>query len=310
MAGQGYRVPTERENNILAETNTAAARLEELRALMEAIPTPRSITVTASGNGLQYSDSRENHAYGGTVGGAVAQAAMAFVGGGTAVGPGTSKSDSIPVWLSAGEEVIQDPYESRNRGLLQSINAGDDPRSWLASMMGWGSLVPASYEGYSGYSSTGGSAAEPQVVQIELTTSGGAEKFVDIRINGALKVQERERHMTLVSGRSRYRKDQRAGPHRLQPCGPSPGCRGRSLFLSRFAFWIRDDREYARNPHRHMGTKFSIHDETNRAALLQELHALVDAIPKSEFDPCLHNASCSRIHYARHPGEGAATWTF
>lgn len=61
-------------------------------------------------------------AYGGTVGMMGAAAGMA--GGGTVRGPGTSKSDSIFAMLSAGEEVIQEPYASMHRDLLKDINAG------------------------------------------------------------------------------------------------------------------------------------------------------------------------------------------
>ena len=45
-------------------------------------------------------------------------------GGGTVHGPGTSKSDSVPMMLSDDEEVIQEPYASQNRALLKAINSG------------------------------------------------------------------------------------------------------------------------------------------------------------------------------------------
>jgi TP901 family phage tail tape measure protein len=47
--------------------------------------------------------------------------------GGTVTGAGTSKSDSNLEWLSIGEEVIQEPYASRNRAMLKAINSGREP---------------------------------------------------------------------------------------------------------------------------------------------------------------------------------------
>lgn len=79
-------------------------------------------------------------ANGGTVGFATGGTIPAFAGGGsvpglngglwdgTVFGAGTSKSDSILVRLSRGEEVIQEPYASRHRGLLKRINQGLDPQ--------------------------------------------------------------------------------------------------------------------------------------------------------------------------------------
>lgn len=58
----------------------------------------------------------DGKAYGGTITG--------YAGGGTAYGPGTSKSDSILTRLSVGEEVVQQPYASQYRGALKSINSG------------------------------------------------------------------------------------------------------------------------------------------------------------------------------------------
>lgn len=57
-----------------------------------------------------------------------------FAGGGTVHGPGTSKSDSVPVMASVGEEIIQEPYASLNRKLLKEINAGRvTPQSFYAA---------------------------------------------------------------------------------------------------------------------------------------------------------------------------------
>lgn len=47
-----------------------------------------------------------------------------FASGGTVRGPGTSKSDSVPIMASVGEEIIQEPYASQYRDVLKRINAG------------------------------------------------------------------------------------------------------------------------------------------------------------------------------------------
>lgn len=67
-------------------------------------------------------------AQGGTIPGYANGDTVGFGGGvrqGTVWGVGTSKSDSINVNLSRGEEVIQEPYASRERPLLKAINRGD-----------------------------------------------------------------------------------------------------------------------------------------------------------------------------------------
>lgn len=57
--------------------------------------------------------------------------------GGTITGPGTSKSDSVLMWGSAGEEVIQEPQASKHRALLKAINAGID------GFAGGGTVLPS-----------------------------------------------------------------------------------------------------------------------------------------------------------------------
>lgn len=44
--------------------------------------------------------------------------------GGTIIGPGTGTSDSVPIWASNGEEVINAKQSAKHRGLLKVINAG------------------------------------------------------------------------------------------------------------------------------------------------------------------------------------------
>lgn len=52
---------------------------------------------------------------------------QAFAAGGRVSGPGTSRSDSIPAWLSDGEHVINADAARKNRPLLEAINAGRTP---------------------------------------------------------------------------------------------------------------------------------------------------------------------------------------
>lgn len=99
-----------------------------------------SITVRANMpdlNGAASGGGRPGIAQGGTVGyaqgGTILSAApgrtILGVGGGvasgTVFGQGTSKSDSVLVRLSRGEEVIQEPHASQSRDLLKAINRGD-----------------------------------------------------------------------------------------------------------------------------------------------------------------------------------------
>jgi trimeric autotransporter adhesin len=44
--------------------------------------------------------------------------------GGTVFGPGTGTSDSVPIWASRGEEVINAKQSAKHRPLLKAINAG------------------------------------------------------------------------------------------------------------------------------------------------------------------------------------------
>ncbi|KQS64511.1 hypothetical protein ASG39_11185 [Rhizobium sp. Leaf371] len=53
---------------------------------------------------------------------------QAFARGGRVRGPGTSRSDSVPAWLSDGEHVVNAKAAGQNRELLESINSGRRPR--------------------------------------------------------------------------------------------------------------------------------------------------------------------------------------
>ncbi|WP_440408711.1 D-alanyl-D-alanine carboxypeptidase family protein [Neorhizobium petrolearium] len=59
--------------------------------------------------------------------------------GGDVRGPGTSRSDSIPAYLSAGEYVVNADATRKNRAALEAINSGKAP-SLTPSAMGKGSI--------------------------------------------------------------------------------------------------------------------------------------------------------------------------
>lgn len=132
-------------DTILAAPETIAAQakitgIEEAEAQLAALTADREARVFISRvlTGVEAPTNWvEKHAGGGTIGyaqgGTIIRAAtgrtIPGIGGGvtngTVWGRGTSKSDSVHVRLSRGEEVIQEPYASLNRDLLKSINRGD-----------------------------------------------------------------------------------------------------------------------------------------------------------------------------------------
>lgn len=65
--------------------------------------------------------------------------AQAFAGGGHVRGPGTSRSDDVPAWLSDGEFVVNAAATRKNRVALEAINSGKAPSLDHAGM-GRGSI--------------------------------------------------------------------------------------------------------------------------------------------------------------------------
>ncbi|TCP90950.1 tape measure domain-containing protein [Rhizobium sp. PP-CC-2G-626] len=63
---------------------------------------------------------------------------QAFAAGGRVRGPGTSRSDSVPAWLSDGEHVVNAKAAGQNRALLESINAGHTPKLAKVKLGGGG----------------------------------------------------------------------------------------------------------------------------------------------------------------------------
>lgn len=121
---------------VTADTSAAMGPLEAVGAWLDRIASGAHATITTSGGstgggsagGGGTGGSAGGRAYGGTIGFAGGGTIGGIGGGvfdGTVYGRGGSKSDSINVNLSRGEEVIQEPYASMNRPLLKAINRGD-----------------------------------------------------------------------------------------------------------------------------------------------------------------------------------------
>lgn len=119
---------------VFADTDDAYARLQAIRTQLGSIASGAIATVTSALGGKAYGGT-VGYAQGGTILKAATGMTVPGLGGGVADGTvwgrGTSKSDSVLVRLSKGEEVIQEPYASMNRPLLKSINRGD----FVPSMM-------------------------------------------------------------------------------------------------------------------------------------------------------------------------------
>ncbi len=118
-------IPGSRDVTVRAHVQDAINSLNGLLGTIARIPgndlVIRAVTGNANGGTVGF-------ARGGTVPGAASGWTVGAGGGvaaGTVYGQGTSKSDSIMVRLSRGEEVIQEPYASMNRGLLKAINRGE-----------------------------------------------------------------------------------------------------------------------------------------------------------------------------------------
>jgi TP901 family phage tail tape measure protein len=102
--------------------NEAKTQAEELLALLDSVATPRQTSVGVKVDNPFYNPNYNQLAevdaqdHGGS-----------FASGGTVIGPGTSKSDSVYARLSRGEEVIQEPYASMFRAELKQMNIGVRP---------------------------------------------------------------------------------------------------------------------------------------------------------------------------------------
>lgn len=88
---------------------------------------------------------------------------------GTVYGQGTSKSDSVMVRLSKGEEVIQEPYASQNRSLLKQINAG------MFRGYAGGGTVDSRYVRYASSGGAGGTRSAP-VLNVTVQAAPGMDE--------------------------------------------------------------------------------------------------------------------------------------
>lgn len=171
LANQVYGLPTQKEINILADTNSAQNQIDLLIANINNRVATITVNATNPNVGFGLGD---GHANGGTIG---------LANGGTAYGPGGPKSDSIPVWLSRGEEVIQNPYASQFRDELKMMNQG---------------IVPS-------FGGSGGGGYAPTPVTVEVRSAGGIDlsQFIEVEVNGQVATVNRARATTLSTGRAR-----------------------------------------------------------------------------------------------------------
>lgn len=118
----------DRTVSVHANTGAASGALSRIAWQIASLQS-KTVTITTVHRSV------EARAFGGTVGagllgfasGGTIPGIRGGVRNGTVYGGGTAKSDSILVRLSRGEEVIQEPYASKYRGLLKRINAGGSP---------------------------------------------------------------------------------------------------------------------------------------------------------------------------------------
>lgn len=133
-------IPKQISTVVILDTNNALAKLDQLRGKL-------ADNASAMASLSNWRPPDFSYAFGGTVGYASGGSVVGYGGGisaGTVYGAGTSKSDSVVVALSRGEEVIQEPYASAFRPLLKAINSG------LLGMAGGGTVPERVYvpDGY------------------------------------------------------------------------------------------------------------------------------------------------------------------
>lgn len=129
-------IPKDVPVNVTAETGVASGQLSAFKQMLDSID--RNVVVHFSTTGGSRGDGYTSggggggfsggHAYGGTVGyasGGTIGGIGGYVSGGTVHGQGGTKSDSVLVRLSRGEEVIQQPYADMYRRELKQMNRGD-----------------------------------------------------------------------------------------------------------------------------------------------------------------------------------------
>ncbi len=134
LANKLISVPDGKDVAIIVQgIQQAMYDLDTFQGRLDAMPKviPISVALTSTDPkrlGLAYGGTA-GYASGGTIGGAAFGKTIGGFGGGvaggTVFGAGGTKSDSILVRLSRGEEVIQEPYASMYRKELKQMNRGD-----------------------------------------------------------------------------------------------------------------------------------------------------------------------------------------
>jgi len=149
-----YALPTQAQTQILAETADAAAKIQHIQDLLNGIGGTMTSHIAIDGSG-----------------------GMTRAEGGSVYGPGTSTSDSIPVWLSNGEEVTRTAMAEKHRPLLKAINADRlDEYFRSASRHANGGTV--------------GYATQPQYVQSGHTYGGNSSSVTKKSISNTFNVTD------------------------------------------------------------------------------------------------------------------------
>lgn len=167
IADRVYQIPDQKAVQILADTAQAMSATDQLVAKLNNVQRTIDISVKLHG--------AENLA---TTGGL----RVAFAGGGTVPQIGGPKSDSVHTMLSAGEEVIQNPYASIYRGVLKQINQGTFPRG--AQRFADGGTVQPTYVPASSFPSTPTVNVPAPQFTVTVQSKGGVDltQYIDVAI--------------------------------------------------------------------------------------------------------------------------------
>lgn len=122
-------IPKSKHTDVTASTETAKSGVRSFLDTLAMLPTLVTVGIATAVSGKKAYGGTIGFASGGTIPGYARGNTVQGIGGGvsdgTVYGRGTAKSDSVLVRLSAGEEVIQEPYASMYRRELKQMNRGD-----------------------------------------------------------------------------------------------------------------------------------------------------------------------------------------
>lgn len=160
LADEIYKIPSEKDINIIANTAEAKNRILDLVNSFNQLPAFKKITVQTT-----------------QVGEGTVLKPEGFATGGRVVGPGTSTSDSISARLSHGEYVLDASDVNRAGGpdAIDSWRAGNDA-AWVSSNQ---HLVAADYA-----RSSETTRAELPPIKVVVQSKGGINllDYVDVRV--------------------------------------------------------------------------------------------------------------------------------